>query len=97
VKVEIGVSEIVEVFKEIQGQPGKILEMVRADMPKVVGGIFEWHHAGRTDQPFLGRKPYERMEEEVNHRNGSYPRNFTLKGIGEIALPEALRRFRYWW
>ena len=37
VKVEISVSEIVEVFKEIQEQPGKILEMVRADMPKVVG------------------------------------------------------------
>jgi len=24
--------------QEIQAQPGKILEMVRADMPKVVGG-----------------------------------------------------------
>jgi len=35
---------------------------------------------------FLGRKPYERMEEEANHRNGSYPRNFALKGIGEVAV-----------
>jgi transposase-like protein len=43
---------------------------------------------------FLGRKPYERGEGEVNHRNGSYDRNFTLKGIGEVqvkvpTVPEA--------
>jgi putative transposase len=37
VKVEVSVSEVVQVFKEIQEQPGKILEMVRADMPKAVG------------------------------------------------------------
>ena len=36
---------------------------------------------------FLGRQPYERVEaEETNHRNGSYPRNFTLKGIGEVGV-----------
>jgi putative transposase len=35
---------------------------------------------------FLGRKPYERGEGEVNHRNGSYDRNFTLKGIGEVQV-----------
>jgi len=35
---------------------------------------------------FLGRKPYERVKEEANHRNGSYPRNFTLKGIGEVPV-----------
>jgi putative transposase len=37
---------------------------------------------------FLGRQPYERLDEEVepNHRNGSYSRNFALKGIGEIAV-----------
>jgi hypothetical protein len=37
VKVEISVSEVIQVFKEMQGHPGKVLEMVRADMPKVVG------------------------------------------------------------
>ena len=35
---------------------------------------------------FLGRKRYERLQGDVNHRNGSYDRNFTLKGIGEIDL-----------
>jgi len=38
---------------------------------------------------FLGRKHYERMEELANHRNGSYPRNFTIKGIGEVAAKNA--------
>ena len=37
-KVEISVSEVVQVFKEMQGHPGKVLEMVRTDMPKVAGG-----------------------------------------------------------
>ncbi len=85
VKVEISVSEIVEVFKEIQAQPGKILEMVRADMPKVVGGYLSEIMQVELTR-FLGRKPYERIVEEANHRNGSYPRNFTLKGIGEVAV-----------
>ena len=84
-KVEISVSEIVEVFKEIQEQPGKILEMVRADMPKVVGEYLSDIMQVELTR-FLGRKPYERMEEEANHRNGSYPRNFALKGIGEVAV-----------
>jgi len=38
VKVENSASEVVQVFKEMQGHPGKVLEMVRADMPKVDGG-----------------------------------------------------------
>ena len=35
---------------------------------------------------FLGREPYERGQGEVNHRNGSYGRHFTLKGIGEVGV-----------
>ncbi|MDP2731447.1 MAG: IS256 family transposase, partial [Dehalococcoidales bacterium] len=35
---------------------------------------------------FLGRKPYERVKVEPNHRNGSYTRRFTLKGIGEVPV-----------
>ena len=37
VKVEISIPEIVQVFKEIQEQPGKILEIVRVDMREAVG------------------------------------------------------------
>ena len=35
---------------------------------------------------FLGRKWYEHGQGDVNHRNGSYGRNFTLKGIGEVQV-----------
>jgi len=59
--------------------------MVRADMPKVVGGYLSEIMQVELTR-FLGRKPYERMEEEANHRNGSYPRNFALKGIGEVTV-----------
>ena len=82
-KVEISVPEIVEVFKEIQEQPGKILEMVRADMPKVVGEYLSDIMQVELTR-FLGRKPYERMEELANHRNCYYPRNFALKGMVKL-------------
>ena len=35
---------------------------------------------------FLGRDRYERSESDPNHRNGSYPREFTLKGIGKVGV-----------
>jgi putative transposase len=85
VKVEISVTEMVQVFKEIQGQPEKILEMVRADMPQAVGGYLSEIMRLELTR-FLGRQPYERAENESNHRNGSYPRRFTLKGIGEVPV-----------
>jgi len=46
--------------------------MVRADMPKVVGGYLSDIMQVELTR-FLGRKPYERIEEEANHRNGSIP------------------------
>ena len=85
IKVEISVPELVQVFKEIQEQPGKILEMIRVDMRGVVGEyLSELMRLELTR--FLGRKPYERVKAEPNHRNGSYPRSFTLKGIGEVPV-----------
>ena len=85
-KVEISVAEVAQVFKEIQEQPEKILEMIKADMPKAVGGYLSKVMQLELTR-FLGRKPYERAEiKESNHRNGSYPRNFTLKRIGEVGI-----------
>jgi len=84
-KVEISVSEVIQVFKELEAEPGKILEIVRTEMPEAVGD-----YLSRVMQleltRFLGRQPYERVEVEPNHRNGSYPRRFALKGIGELAV-----------
>ena len=35
---------------------------------------------------FSGREWYEHGQGDINHRNGSYGRNFTLKGIGEVQV-----------
>ncbi|MDL1969264.1 MAG: IS256 family transposase [Deltaproteobacteria bacterium] len=35
---------------------------------------------------FLGREPYERHHGAANHRNGSYNRNYALKGIGNLSV-----------
>ena len=84
-KLEISVPEVVGIFKEIQEQPEQLYEMLRADIKETIGQYL----SGLMDAElthFLGRKPYERLKGEVNHRNGSYERNFTLKGIGEVDL-----------
>jgi putative transposase len=85
IKVEISVPEVVQVFKEIQEQPGKIMEMIRVDMRGVVGEYLSKLMRLELTR-FLGRKLYERVKAEPNHRNGSYPRRFTLKGIGEVPV-----------
>ena len=84
-KLEISVPEAVNIFKEIQEQPDQLYEMIRTNIRETIGQYL----SGLMDAElthFLGRKPYERLEGDVNHRNGSYGRNFTLKGIGEVDL-----------
>ncbi|ABC76899.1 transposase [Syntrophus aciditrophicus SB] len=83
-KLEVTVSEITDIFKEIQEQPGKLFEMIRLDIREVVGNyLTEMMNAELTH--YLGREPYVRVEgKRANHRNGSYGRGFTLKGIGEV-------------
>jgi putative transposase len=84
-KVEISVPEVVSIFKEIQGQPDKIFEMIRVDIRQSVGKyLSEFMEMELTR--FLGREPYERIDGNVNHRNGSYPREFTMKGIGKVGV-----------
>jgi putative transposase len=85
VKVEISVSEVIQVFKELQEQPGKILEIVRVEMPKAVGDYLSEMMKLELTR-YLGRQPYERLEVKPNHRNGAYPRSFALKGLGEVAV-----------
>lgn len=82
-KVEISVPEVVSIFKEIQEQPEKLFEMIRVDIRQSVGKYLS-ELMDKELTCFLGREPYERIEAESNHRNGSYCRNFTLKGIGEV-------------
>jgi len=82
-KVEISVPEIVSVFKEIQQQPDRIYEMIRTEVRENVGKYLSRLMDTELTH-FLGRKRYEHSQGDVNHRNGSYDRNFTLKGIGKV-------------
>ena len=82
-KLEVTVSEIADIFKEIQERPGKLFEMIRLDIREVVGKyLTEMMNAELTH--YLGREPYVRVVGNANHRNGSYGRGFALKGVGEV-------------
>jgi len=84
-KMEITIPEVIDLIKEIRKEPGSLFEMIRSNVQETVGQYLtslmdtEMTH-------FLGRKPYERCEEDKNHRNGSYDRKYTLKGIGSVNL-----------
>ena len=84
-KLEISVAEVVQVIKEMQEQPGKVLEMVKTEVPKVIGDYLSGVMQIELTR-FLGRQPYERADSEPNHRNGTYPRSFTLKKMGEVEV-----------
>ena len=84
-KIEVSVPEAISLFKEVQKQPKKLFEIIRTDVKETVGQYLSSLMKAELTQ-FLGRNPYERKEEETNHRNGSYDRKFTLKGLGEVAV-----------
>lgn len=83
--LEINVPEVFEVFKEICVAPEKLFDMMRLDLREIAGNyltaLMEWELTIH-----LGRKRYERRRGTVNHRNGSYPRHFTIKDIGEVEI-----------
>jgi putative transposase len=85
VQLEVNVPEVFEVFKEICAAPEKLFEMMRLDLKESAGNyltaLMEWELTIH-----LGRKPYEWGRGRVKHRNGSYPRHFTIKGIGEVKV-----------
>jgi putative transposase len=82
-KLEITVNEVTEIFKGIQQRPEQLFEMIRLDIKEVVGDYLTAMMSTELTH-FLGRAPYVRNAGEVNHRNGSYGRDFTLKGVGEV-------------
>jgi transposase-like protein len=83
--MEISVAEALELINGIHPRPANIFEMIRAEVQESVGqylsGLMETELTH-----FLGRARYQRVEREGNHRNGSYPRSFTMKGIGEVRV-----------
>jgi putative transposase len=84
-KMEITVAEAFQLINEIRKQPENLFEMIRADVKQSVSQYMsELMEVELTN--FLGRERYQRVAGNSNHRNGSYPRKYTLKGIGEVAV-----------
>jgi putative transposase len=74
-----------ELIKGIRQEPESLFEMIRANVKENVGRyLSELMETELTG--FLGRDRYERVEGDSNHRNGSYGRRFTLKGIGQVGV-----------
>jgi putative transposase len=84
-KVKISVPEVISIFKEIQEQPKRIFDMIRVEIRENVGEYLSKLMDMELTH-FLGREWYEHGHGDVNHRNGSYGRNFTLKGIGDVQV-----------
>ena len=82
-KIKITVAEAVELINQIHKQPDSLFEMIRETVKENVGQYLtelmdtEMSH-------FLGRARYQRIDGKHNHRNGSYHRNYALKGIGPV-------------
>lgn len=64
--------------------------MIREKDRETVGEYFSSLMDAELTQ-FLGRDRYERAEGESNHRNGTYERNFTLKGFGKVDVKVPMR------
>ena len=85
-KLEISVAEVHDLINEIRQQPqGGLFDMIRQNVKKTVSQYLTSLMKAELTS-FLGRDEYERREGEANHRNGSYGRKFTLKGIGEVGV-----------
>jgi len=82
--LEISLSESKELIK-LLGSQETFLEALRVDVRKAVGDLMSKLISGELTE-FLGREPFERKPGLENHRNGTYERRLTLKGIGEVVL-----------
>jgi putative transposase len=84
-KLQVSVTEMVDLIKEVQMAPARIFEILGMDIRKEVGEyLSNLMDVERTH--VLGREKYERTEGSSDHRNGSYERTFCMKGIGEITV-----------
>jgi hypothetical protein len=84
-RIEVSVPEVVSLFKQIQTQPEQLFDLIRTDIRHSVGQYLSEMMQVELTQ-FLGREPYERTDDDANHLNGAYYRQFTLKGIGTVGV-----------
>lgn len=75
-----------EAFEELLANPGKVFEMMALDMKTIAERTLS-DLLRQELTSYLGRQKYERNgKKESNHRNGSYPKKFTAKSLGELEL-----------
>ena len=84
-EIKISVPEVVSLIKGLQENPSRIFEMATMNVQKDVGEYLTNLMKAELTH-VLGREKYERSEGDTNHRNGSYRRDFCIKGIGEVAV-----------
>lgn len=84
-KIKLSVAEFLSVCKAIQLRPERIFKMIRSEVKVSIGRYLSELMKVELAE-YLDRKPYERKKGNGNHRNGFYPRNLTLKGIGPVDL-----------
>jgi len=100
-QIEISVPEVGSVFKAIQQQPETIFDKILLDVRKMVGRYLAEAISTEFTQ-FLGRVPYERKEQDLNYRKGSYGLKFTIMLVeveflhfhhGDTARPKAATKY----
>jgi len=84
-KMEVSVAEVKDLINAIQQGAEGLFEMIRVNVQEGVGAYLSKLMDVELSH-FLGRERYKRCEGKSNHRNGSYGRHFTLKGIGDVGL-----------
>jgi putative transposase len=84
-RMELSVTEVVELINQVRDERESLFEMIRTNVQESVGKYLSTLMDMELTE-FLGRQRYERSDNDSNHRNGSYPRAFTLKGIGEVGV-----------
>lgn len=84
-KMDLPVTEIVELINQIRHEPGNLFEMIRTNVQETVGQ-YRSQLMDLELTEFLGRGRYERGEGDPDHRNSSYPRKFTLKGVSSVGV-----------
>ena len=84
-ELKVSVSEAIELIKEVKNVPAKIFEYIGMNIQKEVG-TFLTNLMEHELTNHIGREKYERKEGEKDYRNGSYARNFCIKGIGDVTV-----------
>ena len=85
-KIESSLVKTKEVFKGIMLRPEIMFEMLEIDMKssaeRAITDLLKMELSY-----FIGREPYERTQtKDINYRNGSYRKNFTVKNLGNLNI-----------